>query len=752
MNLVEYENNQYTKEKDEVEKYLLRITQRYFDIENNYTKESIEAMIIEALTRFKQMMITKTGFIFSLNHKTGNLVLTANDFNGELAIDKNTAFNKDFGDSAGTICEGNDSRLSDSREPLQHIHEIVNIKSLQERLDKINIPDNIHIHKNKELLDILIYTGKQAYVDLTVLDTLQTIADNYYSNLETYQKELSVAHSLNLEKLSDYIFKLKQSIQNASNLIDSAINWLLDIHSYTSSKIDEWRLSVLEKIARYATVSQLQKLTNAINKTYSVTSDGEISLTNGTVSLVPVEKEYFAKNNTRGSLQRKMFEEGMRIGKDNWIWDSINHAVSYHNETFDVSMILSPYKFESYTHRVTLKSDSYLSRVISVVIAYDEAGDNNLTLVFDNTDIPATGLLASTVTLCFNYKNSSGNGTGTQKVYNEKTFETRPKSNPIPWNTLKNGITVLVKRNKNNIKIWFNYNNPNEWFPVKTAETEDIPITQAPDMEINLDEHPELSMFTDTKNSFGYGCYCQAETKYTDMYFIGQTEIDESYGSTNVMEYSETKHHIPNTRPNDNIKMFFKYDKNGETITHELPFMFIDENNNKTLIQGAYSPNGDVQISTSYINHISQYVTDDNLYNDETIIAVDNIEKDIFCFTKTRFEESGGHICKIDSEEKNTFVSKLLKPDIPYYIDGEKSFVNDVYYDKDNVELGYFNWANNLDDEANKVNIVTKNGLWENVTCSEYHNAVIEYSIKKFTDYFKNPRVYYQILGNKEVV
>lgn len=43
----------------------------------------------------------------------------ADDF--EPKIDpKKTAFNKDFGNSAGTVCEGNDSRLSDARTPLSH--------------------------------------------------------------------------------------------------------------------------------------------------------------------------------------------------------------------------------------------------------------------------------------------------------------------------------------------------------------------------------------------------------------------------------------------------------------------------------------------------------------------------------------------------------------------------------------------------------------------------------------------------------
>ena len=38
----------------------------------------------------------------------------------EPSFTKNTAFNKNFGSSAGTVCEGNDSRLSDQRSPTTH--------------------------------------------------------------------------------------------------------------------------------------------------------------------------------------------------------------------------------------------------------------------------------------------------------------------------------------------------------------------------------------------------------------------------------------------------------------------------------------------------------------------------------------------------------------------------------------------------------------------------------------------------------
>lgn len=36
----------------------------------------------------------------------------------EPTFSKNTAFNKDFGTAAGTVCQGNDARLSDARTPV----------------------------------------------------------------------------------------------------------------------------------------------------------------------------------------------------------------------------------------------------------------------------------------------------------------------------------------------------------------------------------------------------------------------------------------------------------------------------------------------------------------------------------------------------------------------------------------------------------------------------------------------------------
>lgn len=53
----------------------------------------------------------------------------------EPVFSKNTGFNKNFGSTSGTVCQGNDSRLSDARMPLTHTHAIDDVSGLQSALD-----------------------------------------------------------------------------------------------------------------------------------------------------------------------------------------------------------------------------------------------------------------------------------------------------------------------------------------------------------------------------------------------------------------------------------------------------------------------------------------------------------------------------------------------------------------------------------------------------------------------------------------
>jgi len=61
-------------------------------------------------------------------HETTHPAPTVRDARNEAAIGaKGTAFNKNFGTSAGDVCQGNDARLSDSRTPTAHTHTLANI-------------------------------------------------------------------------------------------------------------------------------------------------------------------------------------------------------------------------------------------------------------------------------------------------------------------------------------------------------------------------------------------------------------------------------------------------------------------------------------------------------------------------------------------------------------------------------------------------------------------------------------------------
>ena len=53
----------------------------------------------------------------------------------EYMFSKNTAFNKNFGTTLGTVCQGNDNRLSDARTPIAHTHAISDVSGLETALN-----------------------------------------------------------------------------------------------------------------------------------------------------------------------------------------------------------------------------------------------------------------------------------------------------------------------------------------------------------------------------------------------------------------------------------------------------------------------------------------------------------------------------------------------------------------------------------------------------------------------------------------
>lgn len=288
MSIQEHEDNRFIKENDEIEKYLLRIIHRYFDIENTFTNESIEAIIAESLTRFKQMAIKEKGFIFSLNNKTGNIALTIQDFGGQRAFTKRTAFNKDFGDQPETICEGNDERLSDEREPLEHFHAVLNIDELKETLENICISESAsHAHKNKNVLDMIKYTGTQAQIDLIILEQLETSIKYHCDTLEFKKNEVRNIYDKQINVSAPYIGIIDAEMTSIKNIIESSITWLNDIKNYVNKKLEAIENATLNTFAKHISNEKIQSLINSISSAYFVSQEGELIIPNGAITCNP---------------------------------------------------------------------------------------------------------------------------------------------------------------------------------------------------------------------------------------------------------------------------------------------------------------------------------------------------------------------------------------------------------------------------------------------------------------------------------
>lgn len=114
----------------------------------------------------------------------------------ELAFSKNSAFNKNFGIIAGTVCEGNDYRLADARPPTAHTHtesQITNLKNYvvegDSRLTDARTP-TAHGHDAGDI------TGMQEAISSEVALSLEGILEDIVDSaiVENEQVGLNIIH------------------------------------------------------------------------------------------------------------------------------------------------------------------------------------------------------------------------------------------------------------------------------------------------------------------------------------------------------------------------------------------------------------------------------------------------------------------------------------------------------------------------------------------------------------------------------
>lgn len=257
MRMEELSDSRYIKGTDTVERYLLGLVQAYFKNGTVAFNTSREFIIKQALKRMKEELDFEDIGVLSITLPdgrvlTGPVTITIDDIGGEpKIIDKKTAFNVDFGDQQNTACEGNDPRLSDARQPLPHKHDIDDIiglsgtvSTLSGMLSRVNA--FAHKHDNKNILDMLIYTGTKTKIDLGSVEKAEE----------------------RVKKLSDDIKKLIKSYQDDIPATAQSIHTLAED---TSKKVDEVKASIsannstcLQQAKKYAE-DEFTKITSTFN-------------------------------------------------------------------------------------------------------------------------------------------------------------------------------------------------------------------------------------------------------------------------------------------------------------------------------------------------------------------------------------------------------------------------------------------------------------------------------------------------------
>lgn len=170
MSINQSKNKVFTKGLSDNEVAILAIVKRFFERNPEELYGSINNIVMEVLRRVKEELINGTlvASVSSVNGKIGQVELSATDVGAEPTIERLTAFNKDFGNEANTICEGNDPRLKDARQPLEHEHtqyikEVDMDKAIEAFLKKKGIvfkDDGVTLSGNLHIKDGILTEGQ----------------------------------------------------------------------------------------------------------------------------------------------------------------------------------------------------------------------------------------------------------------------------------------------------------------------------------------------------------------------------------------------------------------------------------------------------------------------------------------------------------------------------------------------------------------------------------------------------------------
>ena len=326
MRMEELSDNRYFKSTDQIERYLLNLVEQYCNSSNISSPSSREYIIKKAVQRMKEEISFDNLGVLSITLpngevRTGEINLTIEDLNGEPLISpKLSAFNVSFGNKQNTACEGNDPRLSDARKPLEHQHQISDVIGLEGQLSTLEGLMNRanqfeHEHDNKNVLDMLIYTGSNNIIDLTLLDTLkdkiQTLVNEIRQEIVDHKQE----NDIKITEVNTKITEVKQQIDDLKQfIIDKNEEYYKKSTDYTDAKVIEAESALDTKINNLATKKMLDGILDVANRVYTFVGQSVYSvqsiITNNTQVIT---QDVLDEINARGTtLDKCIFEISLK--------------------------------------------------------------------------------------------------------------------------------------------------------------------------------------------------------------------------------------------------------------------------------------------------------------------------------------------------------------------------------------------------------------------------------------------------------
>ena len=316
MRMEELADSMYIKQTDAVEKYLLNLVQEYFKNSGLASSTSREYIIKRAVERMKEEMELDQLGVLSITlpdgiKRTGAVTITLEDLLGEPAIvPKHSAFNVNFGTEQNTACEGNDPRLSDKRDPLEHKHEISEINGLEGILSTITgkierVNGFLHEHKNKSVLDILVYTGNKSVIDLADLENIEEKIKKIVQDIENDITEYRNDIQTKVTQVNTEIQTVHTEIESIKqHILDTNKQYFEQSKAYADTKINDAVTDINNKLMDYTKKTELSPILDLASNVYTLAGSMEISLSNAADlkeynTDIPIAQDILDELNTR---------------------------------------------------------------------------------------------------------------------------------------------------------------------------------------------------------------------------------------------------------------------------------------------------------------------------------------------------------------------------------------------------------------------------------------------------------------------